>query len=702
MKSMLECALWYANKRHWPVLPLWPGKKTPMTTHGLLEATTNPAQINEWWAATPNAGIGVRTGTAAGVVVLDVDPRNGGDKSLAVMEEEHGKLPPTLTSMTGGGGNHYIFYVRGEAFKKCEIAPGIEIQGENHYVVLPPSIHPSGKRYEWEDPRMGISDIPTWLRKLILEGGKQQANGNSMPVGKVGRGGRHAFLRAQAVRYRTRSGDDAETVFRKLQVDYELRCEHEPPMEESELRGLADSAAAKFASAPEPDYSIASRREDTSNAERFASRFASVTRYSRPTKRWLTWLETQWIDNAGNYAIEMAKTTARGIYQECVEMTDGKERAATAKWAETSLNHSRIAAMLELAKTDPRIHIDNFADIFDCNPWLINFTNGTFDVSTGELREHRITDFITKKVHHHYIPGANAPTWERVVQETFGELVTFAQTAAGYSMTGDVSEKCVLLLIGPTNTGKTTYLSTLQDIFSEYSAKLQIDTLMQTRREDCNVLADLADLCGARFVITSETEEGTRLREAKLKRISQGMGTIKTARKYEHPFEFRETHKLWIDCNHRPIISGTDNAIWERLVCIPCTHPVQNPDRELKSKLLAEAEGIIQWVITGALRWKAEGLNIPEVVRAARNDWRETMDRIGEWLEECCTITTTAWSPTATLYASYKAWCENNHLEPLSQIGFVMRLLDRGFNQVRQRTENGQKRGISRLQLRQL
>ena len=101
-----------------------------------------------------------------------------------------------------------------------------------------------------------------------------------------------------------------------------------------------------------------------------------------------------------------------------------------------------------------------------------------------------------------------------------------------------------------------------------YAVLLQIDTLM-ARVADNNSQADLADLRGARFVMTSETEENQRLAEGRLKRITQRLGRIKAVRKYENPIEFTETHKLWMDCNHKPLVRGNDQALWNRLHLIP-------------------------------------------------------------------------------------------------------------------------------------
>ena len=123
---------------------------------------------------------------------------------------------------------------------------------------------------------------------------------------------------------------------------------------------------------------------------------------------------------------------------------------------------------------------------------------------------------------------------------------------------GTTEEKAAFVLFGKGNNGKTTLLSTYLLLLEEYSALLQVDTLM-SRQESNNTQADLADLRGARFVMTSEAEEGQRLSQGKLKRITQGMGKIKATRKYQNPIEFPETHKLWMDTNSKPMIrAGLD------------------------------------------------------------------------------------------------------------------------------------------------
>jgi putative DNA primase/helicase len=126
------------------------------------------------------------------------------------------------------------------------------------------------------------------------------------------------------------------------------------------------------------------------------------------------------------------------------------------------------------------------------------------------------------------------------------EMADWIQKAVGYSFTGITSEKATFLLIGPTDTGKSTFLGTICTVFEPYSQRILVESLMRISGHSNNIDADIADLRGVRFAITSETEENHRLSEARLKQISQGIGTIRGTKKYENPIDFPETHHLWI------------------------------------------------------------------------------------------------------------------------------------------------------------
>lgn len=153
MMTFLEHALSYAT-RGWRVFPVKPRDKIPITQHGFQDATTDVASIRGWWCKWPHANIGLACGTS-GLTVVDLDPRNG------KVELE---LEPTLCSKTGGGGWHH--YYNG-VVRSCKPLTGLDIKSEGGYVILPPSIHPSGRGYEWVND-FPIEPLPDNIRALTV------------------------------------------------------------------------------------------------------------------------------------------------------------------------------------------------------------------------------------------------------------------------------------------------------------------------------------------------------------------------------------------------------------------------------------------------------------------------------------------------------------------------------------------------------
>jgi len=417
-------------------------------------------------------------------------------------------------------------------------------------------------------------------------------------------------------------------------------------------------------------------------------------RYCYGFRRWLVWDGRRWLVDPGGRAEKLAKETAIEFLRQAADF----DNQAAVKFAKQTLDQRRINAMLQSAQCELPIGVDEL----DTDRDLLNVMNGTVDLRTGELRPHRRGDLITKLVPFAYKPEAECPVFLRFLDRVMGggpdasqgdleraeRRIDWLQKALGYSLTGWTTEKAVFLALGPGNNGKTTLLSTFLRLLADYAVLLQIDTLM-VRQESNNTQADLADLRGARFVMTSETEDGQRLAEGKLKRITQGMGRIKAVRKYENPITFEETHKLWIDANHRPLVRGTDQAIWNRLYPIPfeVTIPPEEVDRSLPDKLLAEAEGILAWAVAGAVRWRREGLGRPDDVQAANEQWRREMDQLGRFIEECCVVGEFAQARAREVYQAYRRWAEECGEHTVGERRFAGWMAERGFT--KRRTAQG-------------
>jgi len=147
------------------VLPLTPGGKTPLgalVPHGKDDASSDTQQIRDWWVQCPTANIGVRP--AEGVVVVDVDPRAGGATALVELTRPYGGLSPTWTAWTGGGGLHAWYRAMGPL--RARLCAGVDLKHRTGYVVAPPSVHPSGKRYVWGNTTP-IAEAPPWLAAMM-------------------------------------------------------------------------------------------------------------------------------------------------------------------------------------------------------------------------------------------------------------------------------------------------------------------------------------------------------------------------------------------------------------------------------------------------------------------------------------------------------------------------------------------------------
>ncbi|HUQ90326.1 MAG TPA: phage/plasmid primase, P4 family [Bryobacteraceae bacterium] len=449
------------------------------------------------------------------------------------------------------------------------------------------------------------------------------------------------------------------------------------------LTGQAKPAHASAAVVQAPPSLTEHPLNDYGNAQRIIAVLGQRLRYCHAFNKWLFWDERRWLVDSS----DKARCHVHEVFLEFARQALASGNSGASKFAGSSMNSQRVTAALREAQPHLAINVENL----DQDPWLLNFRNGTIDLRTGHRRPHDPRDFITKMVPHDFRPDASCPRWlkfQRRIMAANEQMIRWKQKAWGYTLTGSTAEKAVFIAHGSTGSnGKTTELAFFrQALGDDYAVLLQIDSLM-AKAESNNTQADLADLRGARFAMTSETEEGQRLAEGKLKRITQGTGKIKAARKYENPIEFLESHKLWLDANHKPVIRGTDAAIWNRLFLIPyeVTIPTDEIDRDLPAKLLEEAEGILAWAVAGAVRWHSEGLGRPDEVASAVKDWRSDADQIGQFLSECCVIGDYGRVKARPLYKQYRDWAEGSgERDVVTETAFGLRMTQQGYQKKRE------------------
>jgi replicative DNA helicase len=216
--ELLEAALAYAA-RGWQVLPLHTAAPTPhgcscagrkpckagkhpRTLNGLRDASADPQIIRRWWEAQwPTANLGIVTGAPSGLVVVDLDSEKGGEESLESLQRRYGRLPETVEALTGGGGRHLLFRHPGQPVHNKQSwrdLPGLDIRGDGGYIVAPPSLHASGRRYEWEASShpedVALAELPDWLCEVLTRGAVSPARearrlardeGAPAPVGPI-------------------------------------------------------------------------------------------------------------------------------------------------------------------------------------------------------------------------------------------------------------------------------------------------------------------------------------------------------------------------------------------------------------------------------------------------------------------------------------------------------------------------------------
>ncbi len=241
--EVFQRALDYAAKG-WAVLPLRPNGKEPLVEGGVHAATTDPATIREWWARHPNANIGIALGRASGIVVLDVDDRD----ALRDLIEQHGPLPDTPTVVTARGA-HYYFQCPPGGLRTRRIAPGVELRGDGSYVVVPPSVHPTGKRYEWElaPGEVNVAPLPAWLLATATGSRPASAQPSELPP-IIPEGTRNDTLFGLAREFR-RSGIAEERILEFLRFVNATRCR--PPLDDHEVVKLFRSACRYHATPAE-------------------------------------------------------------------------------------------------------------------------------------------------------------------------------------------------------------------------------------------------------------------------------------------------------------------------------------------------------------------------------------------------------------------------------------------------------------------
>ena len=650
--------------------------KKPLIKEWPIKAISDEVQIREWAKKWPTCNFAVATGKRSGILVLDIDVKNDqlGAESLAKLEKQCGKVE-TFTVRTPSDGRHLYFKypANNSKIKNCELKeyPGIEIKADGGGVTLPGSFYADGREYTLLDNREP-TECPDWLIKLLQSNSYVKKAVITDGGGDIKDGARNSTLTSLAGGMR-RQGNSQEAITAALLEENRTRCN--PPLSEEVIKTIAASVCRYDPADP----LIAARRTDTGNAMRMLHLFGDEIRFCANFNTWFCWDGKRWARD------ETRKILVRGwqvIDQVCRvagTIPDPVQRADFLKYVVGFDRLAKVRAMCEFTSAIPKIAVK--PDMLDVDGWLLNCKNGTLELKTMILREHRQADLITRLAPVEYDRDARCPLWFEFLTRITGddpELLYFLQQAVGYSLTGDITEQVLFLLYGLGANGKSTFIETIAALLGDYSAGTPTETLLVKRSE--GIPNDLARLQKVRMVYANETAKNRSMAESLVKQLTGG--DMITAR-FLHAefFEFQPEFKLFMCTNHKPRIKGTDHAIWRRVKLIPFTVqiPEDEQDKRLKEKLLLELPGILNWALEGCVAWQKDGLHFPRAVVEATKEYRIDSDIFGTFLSERCETGRAFDLTAAALYLSYENWCDESGERAISKTALGREMTDRGF-----------------------
>lgn len=405
--------------------------------------------------------------------------------------------------------------------------------------------------------------------------------------------------------------------------------------------------------------------DDMGNAQRFLDHFQEEVKYSYTDNAWFFYNGMHWERDERGEIQRCADKVVEGMKDEKVEFTgDEKEREKMERNWQKFLKKSRMHNSKNAMLSEVKHHVSIEHGEFDKEQMLLNTQSGYVDLSTGILHDHDVKLNFSQIAGSEYTDHVDCPEWLDFLDTTFEddkELIHFIQKAVGYSATASTREQVMFFPFGDGKNGKSVFINTIAAALGSYAKTMDAKTIMVQRGSSSGANSDIARLENARLVIASESNEGERLDESRVKQLTGGDKVV-ARYLYGSEFEYTPKYKIWMATNHKPIIRGTDKGIWRRIVLIPFIHTISDEevDKDLESKLERELPGILNWIVEGAMMWQREGLKPPTKVTEASQDYRKEMDVYGRFIEDTCEVGKDYEVQASALYQAYKQWAKEN------------------------------------------
>jgi putative DNA primase/helicase len=420
-------------------------------------------------------------------------------------------------------------------------------------------------------------------------------------------------------------------------------------------------------------------------ADCFAQQYREELRYVAKWNQWLNYDGARWREEETLKVFDLVRKLCRELTWESNSKDAEVKRVRTAK---------TVAAVVQLAKADRRLAAK--FDQWDVDPMLLNTPDGVVDLKTGNVRPHRPEDYVTKMTA--VGPGGACPLWLQFLDRFTGgdrELQSFLKRVCGYCLTGDTSEESLFFLFGVGRNGKGVFAHTVSGVLGDYHRVASMETFIASSMD--RHPTELAKLHGARLVTATETEEGKRWDEPRIKALT-GRDPISARFMRQDFFEYLPQFKLMFSGNHRPGLRTVDEAIRQRMNLIKCAAiiPKRERDPKLAEKLKSEWSGILSWMVEGGMEWQRGGLRPPDSVISTTEEYLEVEDVFGNWMDECCTIDPNATAGPVALWEVWKTWATTTNEFVGTKIRFLQKLEDRGFPPGRAYDQDGKRQRVHR------
>lgn len=372
---------------------------------------------------------------------------------------------------------------------------------------------------------------------------------------------------------------------------------------------------------------------DLGNSERFVSIYKDKVRWCNALRDWYLWNGKFWQKDESLQVREMGKEVIKKIYIEASQTNDRTLQNKIGNWAKISHGESRIDAMLDLAKSSLPISPKDF----DSHDYKLNLSNGVFDLKERKLYPHDQKYFFSQMIEVEYNPNSFCQNWQDFLDLVIPDSETqkFVQKSVGYSLTGSVGEQCLFFLHGKGANGKSTFIEAVSQLLGDLAQKTDADSLMGYSGSGATPYK--ARMRGKRFVVSSEIPDGKKWNEVLIKDLTGG-DTLVARDVYQTPFEFTPTFKIWITGNYKPKVQDDSYGFWRRMRLIPFEITIpENKRKDIKEVLGSfDYSGILNWAVDGFGLWQFEGLQPPETVKKATEEYRGEQDVLQDFLDENC------------------------------------------------------------------